>query len=252
MVRVSSQQNSDLVRVNCQIVMGVVPGWWKNRCDVKSQSASEIATKIASKSAGWREEIATEIANDSNRYDFKALAGWIYWGSDFCPVRLLGGIVLALWGCQTPARYWIKIVHPWVQKFHPALGLGSGEGFLWHFRTPVLFWINFGLRFIGNEQISPKFSSIKTFSRWLRWARRSRDGLTQIAGHPGHSLSKTGGETANGGAKRIVRFWGEKTYHKVSSKASFGGLRKWDWSGLRPFPLRKMTLREQTGGENVS
>ena len=50
---------------------------------------------------------------------------------------------------------------------------------------------------------------------------------------------------ANGGARRIVRFfWGES----VPSKASFGGLRKWDWSGLRPFPLRKMTLREQTGG----
>ena len=25
----------------------------------------------------------------------------------------------------SPAQYWIKIVHPWVQKFHPVLGLGS-------------------------------------------------------------------------------------------------------------------------------
>ena len=40
-------------------------------------------------------------------------------------MRVLGGIVLALWGCQTPAQYWIKIVHPWVQKFYPVLGLRS-------------------------------------------------------------------------------------------------------------------------------
>ena len=26
-----------------------------------------------------------------------------------------------------------KIVHPWVQKFYPVLGLGSGEKHLWHF-----------------------------------------------------------------------------------------------------------------------
>ena len=40
-----------------------------------------------------------------------------------------------------------KIMHPWVQKFYPVLGLGSGEKLLWHFQTPVLYWINFGLRF---------------------------------------------------------------------------------------------------------
>ena len=41
-------------------------------------------------------------------------------------------------------------------------------------------------------------------------------------------------EKANGGgAKRIVPFWGG------ASKTSFGGLRKWDWSGLCPFPLSK-------------
>ena len=31
----------------------------------------------------------------------------------------------------------------------------------------------------------------------------------------------------------------------------FGGLRKWDWSGLCPFPLRKMTGREQMGGNRI-
>ena len=34
----------------------------------------------------------------------------------------------------------------------------------------------------------------------------------------------------------------------MPSKTSFGGLRKWDRSGLCPFPLSKMTGREQTGG----
>ena len=68
------------------------------------------------------------------------------WSTDFYPVRVLGGIVLALWGCQTPAQYWIKIVHPWVQKFYPVLGLGSGERLLWHCHTPVLHWITFSLR----------------------------------------------------------------------------------------------------------
>ena len=59
-------------------------------------------------------------------------------------MRVLGGIVLALLrGCQTPAQYWIKFLHPWVQKFYPVLGLGSGERLLWHFQTPVLYWIKF-------------------------------------------------------------------------------------------------------------
>ena len=34
------------------------------------------------------------------------------------------------------------------------------------------------------------------------------------------------------------------------SKTSFGDLRKWDWSGLCPFPHRKMTGREQGGVGN--
>ena len=54
-------------------------------------------------------------------------------GDRFYPVRMLGGFVLALCGCQTPAQYWIEIVHPWVQKFYPVLGQGSGERRLWHF-----------------------------------------------------------------------------------------------------------------------
>ena len=68
-------------------------------------------------------------------------------GDRFLSSAGAGGIVLALWGCQTPAQYWIKIVHPWVQKLYPVLGLGSGERLLWYFQTPVLYWINFSLRF---------------------------------------------------------------------------------------------------------
>ena len=37
-------------------------------------------------------------------------------------------------------------MRPWVQKFYPVPGLGSGERLLWHFHTPVLYWINFSLR----------------------------------------------------------------------------------------------------------
>ena len=37
-------------------------------------------------------------------------------------------------------------MHLWVQKFYPALGLGSGRRLLRGFQTPVLYWINFSLR----------------------------------------------------------------------------------------------------------
>ena len=66
-------------------------------------------------------------------------------GDRFLSSAGAGGIVLGLGGCQTPAQYWIKIVHPWVQKFYPVLGLGSGERLV-YFQTPVLYRINFGLR----------------------------------------------------------------------------------------------------------
>ena len=68
------------------------------------------------------------------------------WQFLFHPMRVPGGIVLVPWGCQTPAQHWIKIVHPWVQKCYPVLGLGSGERLLWHFQTPVLYRINLRLR----------------------------------------------------------------------------------------------------------
>ena len=67
------------------------------------------------------------------------------------PPRLKHPRLAALDNCarsmsQTPAQYWIKIVHPWVQKLYPVLGLGSGERLLWHFQAPVLHWITFSLR----------------------------------------------------------------------------------------------------------
>ena len=46
-----------------------------------------------------------------------------FMGDRFFPVLVLG-IVLSLWGCQTPAQHWIKIVHPSVQKLYPILGVG--------------------------------------------------------------------------------------------------------------------------------
>ena len=62
--------------------------------------------------------------------------------TDFYPVQVLGGVVLSLWGWQTAAQYWIKVLHAWVQKLYPILGLGSGGKLLRHFQTPVLHWIN--------------------------------------------------------------------------------------------------------------
>ena len=43
--------------------------------------------------------------------------------------------------------------------------------------------------------------------------------LAHLLGSAAHSLPNNGAKTwkaANGGAKRIVRFWGGKTYHRVS------------------------------------
>ena len=54
-----------------------------------------------------------------------------------------------------------------------------------------------------------------------------------------------------GGAKRIMRFWGGgNVLSSAPSKTSFGGLRKWDLSGLCPSPLTRMTLCEQRGGKS--
>ena len=57
-------------------------------------------------------------------------------GDRFYPVRVPGRVVLSLslslWGWQTAAQYWIKILHLWVQTVYPALRLGSGGRFLEH------------------------------------------------------------------------------------------------------------------------
>ena len=60
-------------------------------------------------------------------------------GDRFYPALVLGGVVLSLWGCQTPAQYWIKLSHPWVQQFYTVLGLGSGGRLLGHSQTLMLY-----------------------------------------------------------------------------------------------------------------
>ena len=76
-------------------------------------------------------------------------------GDQFLPSAVARrGIVLALSGCQTPAQFWIKIVHPWVQRFYPMLRLGSGGRLLWHFQTPILYWINFSQQKGGAKALS--------------------------------------------------------------------------------------------------
>ena len=46
------------------------------------------------------------------------------------------------------------MVHPWVQKIYPILGLGSGGRPLRHFQTPVLYWINFSLRVSAEPRLA--------------------------------------------------------------------------------------------------
>ena len=60
------------------------------------------------------------------------------------------------------------------------------------------------------------------------------------------------GNRKGGGAKGSVRFWGGGTYHRAPPKLACGCLRKWDSSGLCPFPLKSMTRREQGGGESYT
>ena len=71
----------------------------------------------------------------------------LLWEIDFYPVGVLGWVVFSLYGRQTPARHWIKNLHPRVQEFYPVLGLGSGGRLLRHFQTPTLGWIHVSLRF---------------------------------------------------------------------------------------------------------
>ena len=69
-----------------------------------------------------------------------------HWETDFYPVWVLGGVVVCLWWWQTAVQHWIKLLHPWVQKLYPVLGLGSGGRLLEHCQTPVLYWMHFSLR----------------------------------------------------------------------------------------------------------
>ena len=74
---------------------------------------------------------------------------------------------------RPPDQYWIKIAHPWVQKFYPVLGLGSGERLLLHFQTPVLYWINFiQFAILSRRILGPKKSTqtffVQSFSTTLR------------------------------------------------------------------------------------
>ena len=64
------------------------------------------------------------------------------------------------------------------------------------------------------------------------------------------------GESARGGEPNVscdLERGGGETYCRVApSKTSFGGLRKWDSSGLCPFPLGKMTWHDQEGERIIS
>ena len=101
-------------------------------------------------------------------------------GDRFLSSAGAGGNCACSTSCQTPAQYWIKIVHPWVQKFYPVLGLGSGDTLLWHFQTPVLYWINFSLR-----QEPPKIQVDSDLDSTMMGARqRSGEGVVRRNGCP--------------------------------------------------------------------
>ena len=70
--------------------------------------------------------------------------------------------------------------------------------------------------------------------------------------HPWKSKSPFLGIRKGGGKTYRAILGGENVPQSNPSKTSFGGLRKWDLSGLCPFPLRRMTLRKQRGGGIVS
>ena len=55
-----------------------------------------------------------------------------------------------------------------------------------------------------------------------------------------------------GGGKTYRAIFGGETYYKVPPpKPVLEASEKWDLSGLCPFPLRRMTGREQRGGGNA-
>ena len=55
-------------------------------------------------------------------------------------------------------------------------------------------------------------------------------------------------KAANGGAKRIVRFWGRKRTIECALQTQFRRLQKVGFAWSVPVPLRKTTGRKQTGG----
>ena len=75
-----------------------------------------------------------------------------FMGNRFYPVLVLGRIELFLWGCRTPAQYWIKIVHLSVQKFFPILWLG--------------FWRKAPKGFPDSSSVLDKFQSAILCLQW--------------------------------------------------------------------------------------
>ena len=77
-----------------------------------------IAWRVGAKAKA--EEEAEEEEEEEEEMSNKMIWKSTIVGTDFYPLRILLGVVLDLKGCQTPAQYWIRILHPWVQEFCPA------------------------------------------------------------------------------------------------------------------------------------
>ena len=93
---------------------------------------------------------------------------------------------------------------------------------------------------------SPWNSLLNTILNMTKWAWTNK-----LYSELHRSQQEQDCEIANGGAKRIVRLGGGggKRTIECPLQNHFGGLRKWDLSGLCPFPPKNMTWREQIGGK---
>ena len=97
----------------------------------------------------------------------------LFWETEVYSVWVLGGNCARPMRLPDPSPVLDKIVHPWVQKFYPVLGLESGERLLWHFQTPVLYWINFSLRFSDLTYYNPFWKRPDPISSELKLKRLS-------------------------------------------------------------------------------
>ena len=99
----------------------------------------------------WRSNVVQERLDHAElggNGSVSKLQGFIYKRPIFSSAGTGKNCALSLSLYEVVSPVLDKIVQPWVQKFYPVMGLGSGGRLLGHFQTPVLYWMHFGLRHI--------------------------------------------------------------------------------------------------------